>query len=560
MTTTMRGGVFLGTVLGLFVVASLAFLPWQASAAAPSISVSGGNTAYAPISVAGSGFAPNEHVQVSFGLNNANVVADGTGSFGGASLIIPNVPSGLYMVIAVGQTSGQVAFTYVYVQALFPQVSPNSWYLQPGAVLSWSGSGFAPNEPITVTRDGTQIASFVANGSGAFSAAGGAAVPYSLHGGTNTYVIRGSNTGSSMTVMLSVADLYPYVSPSSWYILPGNTVTFTGGGFGPSEPISVYLGTSTTAVAHGTADATGAFMGAALVTIPYGTGTANYRVAGDLSGATAAAPITRAQFYSSLTPSAYYSAPGGALTLGGTGFAPDEDIVITVSTTAAGTAHTNSLGNFSGLVIHAPTTPNTMATISGVGAKSGSNPNFQMAVGSYYSWISLSTWYAKGGSPLVIIGHNYSPGEAVTAMSGSQNLGQGVADGMGDVTISAHVPYAPAGPATIVATGATSGAPGSAAMTVAPVYTDLQLASYAGAPGMAVRFVGHGYVGGDTITVKTDRSGSATVATFTADGTGSFDNSSYLVPANYAEGNLKFTITGQNSFDTKSITYYVTGH
>ncbi|HEV7449360.1 MAG TPA: hypothetical protein VGP13_02350, partial [Candidatus Paceibacterota bacterium] len=362
MTTTMRGGVLMGAVLGLFAIASLAL------AAAPSLSVTGGNTAYAPIQVAGAGFAAGEQVQVMLGLSNTTVTANAQGAFSGAALTIPNVPSGLYIVIGIGQTSGQVAFSYLFVQSLYPQVSPSSWYIQPGATLSWTGSGFAPNEPIVVKRDGTTIASFSADASGNFLNAGGSMVPYALHGGSNTYVVKGSNTGASMSMSLSVSDFYPYVSPLSWYILPGNTVTFAGGGFGPSEPVSVYLGSSNTAVAHGMADASGAFMGQAQVTIPYGTGVANYRVVGDLSGAEADAPITRAAFYSNLTPSAYYSAPGGALTLAGLGFAPNEDVAIKVGTTNAGTAHTDAMGSFAGFATHAPTTPNTTATISGKGS------------------------------------------------------------------------------------------------------------------------------------------------------------------------------------------------
>ncbi|MDB5225624.1 MAG: hypothetical protein JWL87_576 [Candidatus Adlerbacteria bacterium] len=542
----------MGAVLSLFAFASIAF------AAAPSLSVSGGNTAYAPITVGGSGFAAGEQVQVLLGLSNTTATANAQGAFSGAALTIPNVPSGLYIVIGIGQTSGQVAFSYLYVQSLYPQVSPSSWYMAPGSMLSWSGSGFAPNEPITVKRDGETIASFAADANGAFTNAGASTVPFSLHGGTNAYVIKGGNTGASMSMSLSVADLYPYVSPSAWYILPGNMVTFTGGGFGLNEPVSVYLGDDDEAVAHGIADASGSFMGQAQVTIPYGTGLAEYRVVGDLSEAAAEAPITRANFYSSLNPSSYYSAPGMQITLAGSGFAPDEDVVVEVEGDEVGTAHTNALGSFSGLMVKVPTTPNSLATISATGEKSGSNPSFDMAIGAYYSWINLSTWYEKGGMPLTITGHNYLPGEEVVAKSGSQELGSGTADSMGDVTIAARVPYAPSGPAQIVATGETSGAPGTATMTVAPVYTDLQLASYAGAPGTAVTFVGHGYVGGDTIAVTTDRSGSAIVATFTADSTGSFNNSSFVIPDDYAEGELVLTVSGQNSYDTKTITYYVT--
>jgi hypothetical protein len=96
-------------------------------------------------------------------------------------------------------------------------------------------------------------------------------------------------------------------------------------------------------------------------------------------------------------------------------------------------------------------------------------------------------------------------------------------------------------------------------MTRAPIYTDLQLASYAGASGESVEFIGHGYVPNDSIELRTDRTGSAPVATWSADAAGDFDFTGYALPADLTEGNLTFTVTGTNSFDTKSIVYYVTG-
>ena len=553
MSTTMRAGVVLGSALAMMAFASLAF------AASPAISVTGGNTPFSTISVSGSGFAVSEPVHVSLGLSSANPTADGSGAFSGATLTIPNIPSGLYLVIAVGQNSGQVAFAYLYVGGLMPSASPGGWYLSPGSTLVWSGSGWAPNEAITISRGGTSVASFSADAGGTFSAVGGSTVPFALHGGVATYTVHGATTGTTLTYMLGVADLYPYATPSAWYILPGSTVTFSGGGFGPSEGLSMYLGADTTLLAHGSADAGGSFTGVLSVTIPYGIGTAAYRIVGDESGAVANVPITRALFYPSLTPSAYYSAPGGFITMGGSGFAPNEYVDIAVEGTPTATAHADGLGAFSGISVHVPSTPNTTASMSGMGQTSGAVASFTMAVGAYYSWINLSSWYAKGGSAEVISGHNFAAGETVTAASGAQTLGSGVADINGDVTINATVPYVAPGPATINATGGTSGAVGSATMTVAPVYTDLQLGSYAGAPGGAVEFVGHGYLPGDPITVTTDRTGSTVVASFTADGLGDFDNSSWHVPANFAEGNLTLTVTGGYSFDTKSIVYYVTG-
>jgi len=539
--------LFLGTAAAVF-------------AASPTVSFSGGSTPGATLSVSGSGFQANESVHLMLGINSADTHADASGNFSGTSLTIPNVPSGNYIVIALGQNSGLVSFAYLYVSGFFPNASPSSWYLTPGSTLTWSGTGFAPNETVTISNAGGQIASFNADNSGSFTGQGASTVPYSAHGSTVTYTVHGSVSSANSTLVLAVADLFPWVNPSAWYILPGSSVTFTGGGFGPSEGISVYYGTSTSPVAHFSADASGNFTAQGSVTIPYGTGTANYKLIGDSSGAVAMAPITRALFYPSLNPSAYYSAPGGFITLSGSGFVPGEDVVLTVNGTAAGTAHTDSMGAFSGQSIHVSTTPNSTATIQGVGQTSGATASFGMAIGAYYTWEELSTWWAMGGSPLTITGHNFAAGETVNASSGSQDLGSGTASNTGDVTIMTHVPHGASGPASVTLTGQTSGAPASVTMTISPVWTDFELGAYAGAPGDAVRLAGHGYQFNEPVVITTDRTGTSPVATLTSDSSGSFDDSSWHVPADFAEGNLAITATGQWSGDVKTITYYVTGH
>lgn len=527
-------------------------------AASPSVSVSGNATPFSTITVSGSGFAPNEPIALSLGLSSGHATADGTGSFSGASLTVPNVSSGTYVVIAVGQNSGTVAFGYIYVSAFFPTASPSGWYLSPGSTLTWSGSGFAPNETVTVSQGSTQIASFSANGSGSFTGQGASTVPFSAHGSTITYTVKGSTSGASQNYTLAVANLYPYVNPSSWYILPGSTVTFSGSGFGASEGVSVYLGTpSGSPVAHITADGTGSFTNQGQVTIPYGSGTANYELVGDSSGSVAMAPITKALFYPSATPSAYYGAPGAMLTLSGSGFAPNEYVSI-ASGSASSTAHADGTGSFSGASFTLPTTPNTTASVTVTGQTSGAVAKVGIAVGQYYTWMNLSTWWAMGGSPLTITGHNFAAGETVNATAGSQSLGSGVANATGDVTIAAKVPLGKPGPATVTLTGQTSGAPATATLTISPVWTDFELGSYAGAPGAAINFVGHGYQFGEQVQITTDRTGTTPVATFTADNTGSWSGS-WTTPASSTEGNLKITATAQSSGDVKSITYYVTG-
>jgi hypothetical protein len=335
-------------------------------------------------------------------------------------------------------------------------------------------------------------------------------------------------------------------------------VTFSGGGFGPNEGVGVYYGTSTTPLAHAVADGTGMFTSSTSVMIPYGTGATLFHVVGDASGVSVAVPITRAAFYPTLTPSAYYSAPGGTISLAGSGFVPNELVTITLGT-ATTSVMTDGTGAFSIPTVHLPAVSNTTIPVTAVGMTSGATATFMMTMGQYYTWLNLSTWWAVGGSPLTVTGHNYAPGETVTLSTPLGTFATATANGVGDFAAVTHVPYAPSGDIAITATGATSASPASVHMMVAPVYTDIELKNYAGAPGAAIEFIGHGYVPNDIVQITTDRTGSSTVATIHADSGGNFDDSSFVVPISWAGGPLTLTINGTLSFDIKSIVYYVTG-
>jgi hypothetical protein len=213
--------------------------------------------------------------------------------------------------------------------------------------------------------------------------------------------------------------------------------------------------------------------------------------------------------------------------------------------------------------VQVPPKPDTTLTVSATGEDSGAQTHFDMAIGSYYSWMTLSTYWASGGSPLTVFGHNFASGESVAIMSGSAGptstaLGTATADDTGSFTANLSVPFQASGAATIFATGALSGSTAQSTMTVAPTYTDLQLARYYGAPGDHIEFIGHGYIPNEPITVTTDRTGSTQVASFTADASGNFDDSSFVIPNGFAPGNLVLTVTGAHSFSSKDITIYVT--
>jgi len=422
----------------------------------------------APTAVTGSGFSPGETVFITFGNRTANANADGTGSFGGISLPIPNVPTGLQFVSAFGVTSGRWGLAYVYVAGFNPTASPNSYYVLPGAPLSFSGSGFAPNEVVTAKYNGTTLATFTTNASGAFSGPASTSLPVSLSNTTATITFTGATSKATTSFDITIGQLYPSITPSTWYTGAGSIISLTGSGFAPNEGISVTIGTQH---ASTTTDSTGAF----------------------------------------------------------------------------------TLGS-----IQLPKVGGAALSIVATGAKSLASVSVSIFVTGVSPWITFSTYWAQGGSPLIINGNSFAGGEQVGMYSASGAIGTTTADQSGNFAFSTTVPFAPSGSLTITAVGADSTAQASGAIFVAPVFTDLQLASYAGAPGTAITFIGHGYLPNEPVQVTTDRTGTTVVATFTTDATGSFGGT-YAVPSTFTQGNLVLTVEGMHSFDQKTITYFVTG-
>ncbi len=778
------------------------------------------HTPFGTVAVSGSGFSPNEIVTLTLATATSTVSANASGAFSGAGLTIPAVPAGVYELRAIGVDSGAQAVNYFWIDTYYPSITPSAYYIVPGGTLSFDGSGYAPGETINITADGaaTVLGSFTANTTGGFVAAGSFPIPVSFRGSNHSFTLTGQNSGASTNVTIAIGDLYPWASPSSWYILPGSDLKFTGGGFGGSETINIYQGLASTPVTSFTTDTDGSFSLAGATPIPFGgSGSITYRLRGLLSGveslvttavgafypsvtpsayylapgapvslagsgfganesitikadgttiatatadadgaftsssftvpysgaaittlsasgalsnASASVSITNGQYYPTVTPSAYWVSPGSNISFTGAGFAPGETVTVssggaTVSTLismadgtlpvnsftipfgshdsirytftgtnshasayaditvgasvinlsadtyyaqpgsvinitgtgfssgeavtiTAGSATVNATANTSGTVTspitlpfssgssivitavgaasggsasvsisfapYAPqvspstyyTTPGSSITFTGSGFASGETvnatfngtglPSFtadasgaftqtltipygssaahyvftgaltsqpatvDIGLATFSGSIVLSSYWAQAGSPWTVTGYGFASGEQINLAVGGQAVGSVTADTSGNFSHSTTMPFTPAGSQTIIATGASSATVASANYTVAEVYPNLSLGSYAGAPGVAVNFIGSSYLANEPIEIRTDRTGDTVVHSFTADSSGSFNNSAWMVPADFAEGQLTLKIKGLHSFTEKSIVYYVTGH
>src|SRR3990167_3296188 len=110
-----------------------------------------------------------------------------------------------------------------------------------------------------------------------------------------------------------------------------------------------------------------------------------------------------------------------------------------------------------------------------------------------------------------------------------------------------------AGPLTINAAGVSSGASASATTNVATIYPNIQLGSYAIAPGGSINVMGSGLLPNDPMQIVID---GAVVHEFVADAAGSFNNSGGILPA-LSEGLHDIVIKGLHSFYQTTITIWV---
>jgi hypothetical protein len=186
---------------------------------APTITVNApSNTAYSRITVSGSGFAPNEAINLALAGSIGSATADESGAFMNASITIPNVVSNVYLLTATGAVSGAQAVNYFFVNSFYASVAPASYYLLPGSILSFNGSGFAAHETVTVYQTGSSVAlsTLTTDASGSFSNAGGFAIPTNFAGKTVSFTLTGATSKASAQTSMTVGAFYGFASPSTY--------------------------------------------------------------------------------------------------------------------------------------------------------------------------------------------------------------------------------------------------------------------------------------------------------------------------------------------------------
>jgi hypothetical protein len=241
--------------------------------------------------------------------------------------------------------AGALAAALLLGTALFPSLTNASWLTlnpyqgAPQSTLGVNGWGFGAHEGIDLSL-GSTTAHATTDSGGAFSGVN-LLVPQ-LPAGSYAVHAHGASSGSNAEAGFYVSGFYPKAAPSAWYLLPGQTLSVSGSNFAPGERITI----SGDITASATADASGSFSGAGSLTVPYSwqNGSHSFTVAGDRSAYAIPITVKVGSFYPDMSPSSYYVARSQAMSVHVTGFAPGEQVTMTVGGASADTRTADGSG------------------------------------------------------------------------------------------------------------------------------------------------------------------------------------------------------------------------
>jgi hypothetical protein len=528
---------------------------YYATPFSPSLVASSSQTTpYGTLGISGSGYAPDEIVDLNLAGATTKATTNSTGSFSGAVITTPAVPAASYTIVGGGEASGASAVAYEYINGFYPNASPSSYYVMPATSLGFTGSGFAPNETVTVTdaKTGAAISSFTADATGSFKDAGAFSVPASYAGLSKTFLLTGSLSKATTTVTTTIGQYYPNVNPTAYYLLPGKTLSFNGSGFIPGETVDITSGTtsygSVVADKYGNLTAAGA-----VVTTAAMAGTnQTFTLTGETSHGTSTVTVQIGSYNPVASPSGYYVLPGTVVTFSGTGYAPSEVVTVFNGLTSIASFSSDATGSFvaAGATPIAYTQAGTSTTYKLVGAVSKTPNSFTISVGQLNTQLTPTSYYVLPYATFGASATGFAPNEVVTLTNGKTVLGTATANTFGTATFtSVSLPYSMATSATLTATGTTSGAVTTASVGLGNYNATVTASNYYAKPGDTIALTGNGFAPNESVSIV---AGTVTqTVTATAKGT---ITASLVLPFGQTKSSLSIVSTGAMSHASSTTT------
>jgi hypothetical protein len=428
MTRRISIGVVIAVVAA--VVASVAFGFWSstgtASASAttqtftapgnPQATVSGGGSSVG-VSWTAAKLSDGTTAATGYYVTRTNVATSATSNACGSpgsplpgstlSCTDPAAPAGSYTYAITALyhswTARSASTGQVTVSAGSIALSPGTGNV--GSSTAVSGSGFPASSSVTITYDGTTVASASAGTTGSFSGAN-FTIPASTAGGhTVTATVSGASASATFTVT-------PHITLSPATGVAGTTATITGTGFAASKTVTASFGGAAVTLSGGTTTAAGSFSAGYMV--PNQAPGAKPVVATDASGDTDTASFTIPTPSITLAPTTGHV--GDSVSVSGSNFPAGSSVGATLggsSVSVGGTTTTSSTGSFSGATFTVPA-----ATAGGKSVQFTASGQSASATFTVTPAITLTPASGFAGSSDSIAGTGFAANSTITATFG----------------------------------------------------------------------------------------------------------------------------------------------
>jgi hypothetical protein len=396
----------------------------------PQISISTASGAVADqISISGNGFNPSQSITILFdNITLTPVTSNSQGVFSNAIVTIPQAPFGSHVIIAKDLNGSSPSVTF----SITSKISLSADKGNVGSTISTSGNGFAASSKLSFFVDDLSIDSTATTDStGKFSDVS-LMIP-AIAGGTHTIKIQDAKNNSVTANFLISPSIS--VRPDKG---PANTnVTITGNGFIAiaNNPIVINYNGAIIATnpAPVTADGNGYF--STSFKIPYGSSGIGTIVARDAVNTSSVNFTTIAT--TAINPT---SGPVGTIiTANGAGFKANTAITIKYGNSPAGTATTDSEGNFSTTFpALASSTGNHQITIT-------DQTNTMTFTFGIVSDVKISPASGFVGSDVTINGTGFSSSAGVTVKYDANQIASSTTDADGTFTVVFKAPASEGG-------------------------------------------------------------------------------------------------------------------
>jgi len=465
-----------------------------------------------PVTVSGSGFAPNSQVSITFDNQELTTAsADGNGRISVSVEVPPGTAGGPHEFAAVGPSfTDQDNFEVTATLSLDP------FEASPGDTVTVTGTGFRANETgISIKFDGkTRKSGISADSRGTWSES--FEVPDAT-AGSHRIQASGSLTPLSSVPQLSLT-LGAGLRLERTSGPPGTTVRVNGSGARSREHITVIIGNN---LSRTEVVASSSGVWSADITIPPAPGGRLSIIASGSTGRATETSFTVTPIIALVEPS---GSPGSKLTLKGDGFQANQiGIPITFADSPIGAAFVDQRGSWTANLTIPPAATGTYFV-----RVSGSNGVQQLPFTITPS-ISLSKGRGGPGDTATISGAGFAANERdITVSLGENTVGSGIsANADGSWSYSFNIPQLPAGSFIVSASGSST----SAANVSDDVFTlaaQVTLSATSGTPGMTVNITGRGF-GANERNIQITYDGKVVLNGIAADRSGTF-TSSFEVP------------------------------